>query len=168
MAGSVSIISEAIHSGIDLMAALIALFSVRTSGKPADEDHPFGHGKIENLSGTVEALLIFIAAAWIIYEAVQKFIHPEPVEMAALGVGSFCSRRDEFGVSQMLFRVGREPIHRPAADGWHLRPMSIHRRVMSAYALSGLDSVFSRYDITGSTRFAPWPSALLIIKRLMI
>ena len=70
MIGSVSVISEAIHSGVDLLAALIALFAVRTSGKPADEEHPFGHGKIENISGTVEALLIFVAAVWIIYEAV--------------------------------------------------------------------------------------------------
>jgi cation diffusion facilitator family transporter len=74
--GSVSVISEAIHSGMDLVAAIIAWFSVRTSSKPADDDHPFGHGKIENVSGTVEALLIFLAAVWIIYEAVEKFVRP--------------------------------------------------------------------------------------------
>ena len=59
---SVSIISEAIHSSIDLVAAIIAFFSVRISGTPADKEHPFGHGKIENVSGVIEAILIFIAS----------------------------------------------------------------------------------------------------------
>ena len=62
MIGSVSVISEAIHSGVDLLAAIIALFAVKKSAKPADDDHPFGHDKVENISGTVEALLIFLAA----------------------------------------------------------------------------------------------------------
>ncbi|MDH7479174.1 MAG: cation diffusion facilitator family transporter, partial [Syntrophomonadaceae bacterium] len=57
--GSVSITSEAIHSGLDLVAALIALFSVRLSSLPPDEQHRYGHGKIENVSGTIEAVLIF-------------------------------------------------------------------------------------------------------------
>jgi cation diffusion facilitator family transporter len=74
--GSVSVISEAIHSGVDLLAAIIALFAVKTSGKPADLHHPFGHGKVENISGTVEALLIFLAAGWIIYEAAKKLMNP--------------------------------------------------------------------------------------------
>ena len=77
--GSVSVISEAIHSGFDLLAALIALFSVRTSSRPADSDHPFGHGKIENVSGAIEALLIFLAAGWIIFEAVKKLLYPKPM-----------------------------------------------------------------------------------------
>jgi cation diffusion facilitator family transporter len=68
MIGSVSIMSEAIHSGVDLLAAIIATFSVKTSGIPADARHPFGHGKVENISGTIEAVLIFLAAIWIIYD----------------------------------------------------------------------------------------------------
>ncbi len=72
VSGSVSILSEGIHSGIDLVAALIALFAVRESGKPADSCHAYGHGKIENVSGTVEAALIFVAAIMIILEAIQK------------------------------------------------------------------------------------------------
>jgi cation diffusion facilitator family transporter len=56
---SVSVISEAIHSGMDLMAALIALFAVSKSDKPPDAEHQYGHGKIENLSGVIEAILIF-------------------------------------------------------------------------------------------------------------
>ena len=59
--GSVSVISEAIHSSMDLIAAVIAFFSVRISDTPADERHPYGHGKFENISGVLEALLIFVA-----------------------------------------------------------------------------------------------------------
>ena len=56
ISGSVSIISEAIHSSLDLVAAIIAFFAVKISGTPADERHPFGHGKVENVSGVIEAL----------------------------------------------------------------------------------------------------------------
>ena len=74
--GSVSIISEAIHSGMDLIASVIAFFSVRKSAIPADDDHAFGHGKYESISGMIEAILIFIAAVLIIREAVGKLIEP--------------------------------------------------------------------------------------------
>ena len=84
--GSVAVLSEAIHSGMDLVAALIAFFAVRASGQAADERHPYGHGKYENVSGTVEALLIAAAAAWIIYEAVRRLIDPQPVETPGWGV----------------------------------------------------------------------------------
>ena len=70
---SVSVISEAIHSMIDLVAAVIANYSVRKSGKPADEDHQYGHGKYENYAGVIEAILIFFAALIIIYESILKF-----------------------------------------------------------------------------------------------
>lgn len=121
--GSVSVISEAIHSGVDLIAAIIALYAVRTSSKPADAEHPFGHGKIENISGTVEALLIFMAAGWIIYESVNKFMHPKPMEMALLGVGvMFISAITNVFVSRMLFKVGKETDSVALqADAWHLR-----------------------------------------------
>ena len=59
LSGSVSVISEAIHSMMDLLAAVIAFFAVRISDNPADEEHPYGHGKFENVSGVIEALLIF-------------------------------------------------------------------------------------------------------------
>ena len=64
--GSVSIISEAIHSTMDLLAAIIAFFSVKVSDQPPDKQHPYGHGKFENISGVIEAILIFIASLWII------------------------------------------------------------------------------------------------------
>lgn len=121
--GSVSVISEAIHSAVDLLAATIALFSVKTSSIPADSRHPFGHGKIENISGTVEALLIFAAAVWIIVEAVKKLMDPEPIAAIGWGVGvMLASAAVNFGVSQMLFKVGRETDSIALqADAWHLR-----------------------------------------------
>jgi cation diffusion facilitator family transporter len=121
--GSVSVISEAIHSGIDLVAAAIALFAVRTANSPADRDHPYGHGKIENLSGTVEAILIFLAAAWIIYEAVHKLIASTPVEMPGLGIAVMAvSALANYLVSRMLFRVGKTTDSIALqADAWHLR-----------------------------------------------
>jgi cation diffusion facilitator family transporter len=121
--GSVSVISEAIHSAVDLLAAVIALVAVKRAGRPADAEHPYGHGKIENISGTIEALLIFGAAVWIIYEAVHKLRARQEVETVGLGVlvmlvsviaNSFVSRR--------LFKVGRETDSIALqADGWHLR-----------------------------------------------
>ncbi len=121
--GSVAVISEAIHSGIDLVAAGVALFAVRKSGKPADEEHPFGHGKIENLSGTFEALLIFVAAIWILYEAVEKLANPAPIETAVLGVGVMLfSAMVNTVVSQQLFKVGKQTDSIALqADAWHLR-----------------------------------------------
>jgi cation diffusion facilitator family transporter len=121
--GSVSVLSEAIHSGMDLIAALIAFFAVRIAGKAADEEHPFGHTKVENISAGVEALLIFVAAIWIIYEAVQKLIHPRPLETIGWGVGvMLISTIANLVISHQLFKVGRE-TDSPAliADGWHLR-----------------------------------------------
>lgn len=121
--GSVSVISEAIHSGMDLLAAIIAFFAVRKSGKPADEDHPFGHGKVENISGTVEAILIFIAACWIIFEAVRKLRNPEPMDDAWLGIAvMLISVVANIFVSMRLFKVGKETDSVALiADAWHLR-----------------------------------------------
>ena len=121
--GSVSVISEAIHSGIDLVAATIALFAVKTAGKPADKDHPYGHGKIENLSGMIEAILIFLAAGWIIYEAVRKLITSAPIKMPGIGIAVMAvSALANYFVSRMLFRVGRETDSMALqADAWHLR-----------------------------------------------
>jgi len=121
--GSVAVLSEAIHSAIDLVAAVIAFFAVRISGVEADERHPYGHGKFENVSGTVEALLIFGAAAWIIYEAVDKLRHPQAIEMPVWGVGvMLISALLNLFVSKRLFRVGRETDSVALqADAWHLR-----------------------------------------------
>ncbi len=109
ISGSVSIISEAIHSAMDLLAAVIAFFSVRVSDLPPDARHPYGHGKYENVSGVIEAVLIFIAAIWIIYEAVHKLIAPVPVENVGIGtVVMAVSAVVNFFVSRRLYKVAKE------------------------------------------------------------
>jgi cation diffusion facilitator family transporter len=121
--GSVAVLSEAIHSGIDLIAALIAWWAVKASAAPADDEHPFGHGKFENLSGVIEALLILAAAAWIAIEAIRKLLHPAGVEHLGLGVGIMAvSSIVNWFVSNWLMRVGHETDSIAlTADGWHLR-----------------------------------------------
>jgi len=121
--GSVSVISEAIHSGLDLLAALIALFSVRQSSRPPDETHRYGHGKIENVSALVEALLIFVAAVWIIAEAVQRLLRGGVVKELGLGLVIMgLSAVANAVVSTVLFRVARRHDSQALlADGLHLR-----------------------------------------------
>lgn len=81
--GSLGILAEAAHSGLDLVAALVTFLAVRVSGKPADESHLYGHGKVENLSALFETLLLLATCVWIIYEAYQRlFVHPVEVEVS--------------------------------------------------------------------------------------
>jgi len=74
LTGSLGILSEALHSGLDLVAAVITYFSVRISDKPADRNHHFGHGKIENLSALIETILLVITCVWIVYEATHRLV----------------------------------------------------------------------------------------------
>ncbi|MCL5257310.1 MAG: cation diffusion facilitator family transporter [Chloroflexi bacterium] len=120
--GSVSVIAEAIHSGIDLLAATIAFFAVRTSAKPPDAKYQYGRGKIENISGTVEAVLIFIAALLIVYESANKLINGFELPQVDLGlVAMAVSVVVNIVVSRQLFKVGKR-TESPAleADGHHL------------------------------------------------
>jgi cation diffusion facilitator family transporter len=121
--GSVAVVSEAIHSAVDLVAALIAWFAVTVAGKPADEDHPYGHGKVENISAVVEALLIVGASAWIIVEAVAKLSNPGTVHGAGWGFAVMgLSAGVNILVSTHLMRVGKEcDSIALQADAWHLR-----------------------------------------------
>jgi cation diffusion facilitator family transporter len=109
LSGSVSIIAEAIHSGIDLLAALIAFVCLRIAGRPADRDHPFGHGKVENVSGTIEAVLIFVAAIFIIYEAINRIITGAGVEYLGIGIAVMAiSVVVNIVVSRHLLRIARD------------------------------------------------------------
>jgi cation diffusion facilitator family transporter len=121
--GSVSIISEAIHSTIDLLAAIVAFFSIKISDKPADDIHPYGHGKIENISGVIESLLILVASFWIIIEAVKKIIVPGEVESIGLGfLVMFISSAINFIVSRKLYKVAKqEDSIALEADALHLK-----------------------------------------------
>ena len=74
---SLGILAEAAHSALDLMAAVMTLFAVRVADKPADKQHPFGHGKVENVSALFETLLLLATSGWIIYEAIHRLAAPE-------------------------------------------------------------------------------------------
>lgn len=123
ISGSVSIISEAIHSAMDLVAALIALFAVKKSDLPPDEHHPYGHDKIENVSGVIEALLILLAAGWIMVEAIGKLLNPSPIESIGWGVlVMVISALVNSVVSAYLYKVAREEESVAlAADALHLK-----------------------------------------------
>lgn len=123
LSGSVSIISEGIHSTMDLFAALVAYVSIKISSRPADEDHQYGHGKVENISGVIEALLIFAASFLILYEAIKKIINPEPIENAYLGVLVMgISALVNYFVSKKLYEVAKkEESIALEADALHLK-----------------------------------------------
>jgi len=115
LSGSLGILAEAAHSGLDLVAALITLVAVSISDRPADESHPYGHGKIENFSALIETLLLFLTCAWIIYEAVNRIffrdVHVDPslwtFLVVIISIGVDVSR------SRMLYRAARK--HRSQA-----------------------------------------------------
>lgn len=121
--GAVSLISEALHSGVDLIAALIAFWAVRKSVTPPDTEHDYGHGKYENLSAAVEALLIVAAAIGILYESVMKFAESRVPEMLGYGIAIMgISIVINFFVSHRLIQVARETGSQALeADGLHLR-----------------------------------------------
>jgi len=124
--GSVSIISEAIHSALDLVAAGIAFLAVRVSDKPADTEHPFGHGKYENISGVIEALLIFAAAIWIVFEALDKLLHVghlKPTNSLTIGiVVMLFSGLVNFFISRRLYKVAKQTDSVALeADALHLK-----------------------------------------------
>ena len=72
--GSLAILSEAAHSGLDLIATILTLFAVRVADRPADRDHHYGHAKVENLSALVETGLLLLTCLWIIYEALERLL----------------------------------------------------------------------------------------------
>src|SRR6185437_4015363 len=86
--GSLGLISEAAHSGLDLIAAVITFFSVGVSDKPADADHQYGHGKVENFSAFIETGLLLITCVWIVTEAIRRlFFHHVAIEPSAIAFG---------------------------------------------------------------------------------
>lgn len=122
LTGSVGLLSDALESTVNLVAAAVAIWALRLSDKPADHNHDFGHGKAEYMSSLVEGALIFVAAAAIIVSAIGRFIHPQPVE--SLGVGLLLS----LGASVLNLAVGLVLVHQGKkhrsitleADGHHL------------------------------------------------
>jgi cation diffusion facilitator family transporter len=94
--GSVAILTEAVHSSVDLVASIVAFASVRKSGEPADETHRYGHEKIENLSAAIEGMLILVGSAVIAFEAIRRLLSPShlqaiPVGWAVIGFSVFAN-----------------------------------------------------------------------------
>ena len=108
--GSLGILSEAAHSGLDLIAAVITFFSVRVSDKPADADHQYGHGKVENFSAFLETGLLFLTCVWIVYEAVRRlfFRHVEIEPGIAAFLVLFASMAVDFWRSRALGRIAEK------------------------------------------------------------
>jgi cation diffusion facilitator family transporter len=110
LTGSLGILAEAAHSGLDLVAALVTFLAVRVSAKPADHEHTYGHGKIENFSALVETMLLFVTCTWIIYEAVRRILHggveinPNVSAFLVMAVSIVV----DVSRSRMLYRVARK------------------------------------------------------------
>src|SRR5206468_4348263 len=105
--GSLGILSEAAHSGLDLVAAIITLFSVQVSDKPADAEHQYGHGKIENFSAFIETGLLLLTCIWIVYEAMERLfiLHVEIEPSLAAFAVMFFSMIVDFWRSRALGRI---------------------------------------------------------------
>jgi cation diffusion facilitator family transporter len=122
LTGSLGILAEAAHSGFDLLAAAMTYFAVRFSGKPADREHPYGHGKIESLSALFETLLLLGTCLWIIYAATNRLINRRiEVEVtfwsfAVMGISIVV----DISRSRMLYRAARKhKSHALEADALH-------------------------------------------------
>ena len=121
--GSIAIITDALHSAIDLMASVVARVSVQKADAPADEEHPYGHEKVENLGAVIEGMLILVGAGVIVYEATRRLVVGGDVESLGIGIAvvGFAGVAN-FAVSAFLYRRARE-LHSPALEGdaAHLR-----------------------------------------------
>jgi cation diffusion facilitator family transporter len=123
LTGSIALITEAIHSAVDLVASVVAFFSVRKADQPADEDHLYGHAKVENLAAALEGVLIVLGAAVIIFESVRRLADPPELDTIGVGIGVIAaSMVVNLAVSTWLYRQGRV-TDSPALEGdaAHLR-----------------------------------------------
>lgn len=159
--GSVSVISEAIHSGVDMIAAFIAYLSVRTSSQPPDTEHAFGHGKVEDIAGVVEAALILAAALLIIWEAAGRLVHGGTTDDVSLGIViMFISTLVNFAVGWKQMQVAR------ATESIALEADAVHHNtdVLTSFGIfAGLVAI----KITGQAWIDPVFAiavALLILK----
>ena len=147
LTGSIAILTEAVHSAIDLIASLIALVSVRKADEPADEDHPYGHEKAENVAAGAEAMLILLGATIIVVEAIRRLINGSEVESVGIGIAIIAlSIVANLVVSAYLYRRARA-LESPALEGdaAHLRADAL----TSVAVLVGLILV----EVTGEASF---------------
>jgi cation diffusion facilitator family transporter len=144
LTGSVAIITEAVHSAVDLVASVVAYFSVRKAEEPADRSHPYGHEKVENLAAALEGVLIVLGAAIIIYEAINKLSSGAHVDKLGLGIGVIAfSAAVNFAISGYLYGQAKL-TDSPALEGdaAHLRTDAITSLgVLVALALVAITGV---------------------------
>ncbi|MGH2942042.1 MAG: cation diffusion facilitator family transporter [Solirubrobacteraceae bacterium] len=149
LTGSVAIITEAMHSSIDLVASFVAYVSVRKADKPADAEHPYGHDKIENLAAAIEAMLILVGSGVIVFESVRRLASGSEVHSLGIGIAVIAfSIVANVVVSTVLARRARE-TDSPALEGdaAHLRTDA----ATSAAVLVGLVLV----ELTGAVWLDP-------------
>jgi cation diffusion facilitator family transporter len=145
--GSIAIVTEAVHSTIDLVASVIAFVSVRKADVPADAEHPYGHEKVESLAATIEGMLILVGAGIIVYEATRRLVTGAEIELLGVGIAVMgFSVLANLVVSTILYRQAAAHDS-PALEGdaAHLRTDAM----TSAGVLVGLALV----EITGSAAF---------------
>ena len=124
--GSIAILTEAVHSLIDLVASVVAFVSVRKADEPADAEHPYGHEKVESLAATIEGMLILVGAGIIVYEATHRLVVGSEVESLGVGIAVMgFSVLANLGVSTVLSRQAQGA--RIAGAGGRRRPPA-HRR----------------------------------------
>jgi cation diffusion facilitator family transporter len=121
--GSVALLTEAVHSSIDLVASIVAFFSVRKAGEPADETHRYGHEKVENLAGAIEGVLILVGSAVIAFEAIRRLIGHGRVHTVGFGIAVVSvSTIVNLVVSTLIARTARDTDSAALqADAAHLR-----------------------------------------------
>jgi cation diffusion facilitator family transporter len=155
--GSIAILTEAVHSGIDLLASVVAFFSVRKAEEPPDPSHPYGHEKVENLTAALEGVLILVGAAVIIFESVRRLITPSTVDTLGVGIAVVAlSAVANFGVSAYLYRQAAA-TESPALEGdaAHLRTDAF----TSLGVLVGLVLV----KVTGAERLDPITALVIAV-----
>jgi len=153
--GSLGILSEAAHSGLDLVAAGVTLFAVRLSAVPPDAKHPYGHGKVENLSALAETALLLLTCVWIIYEAVDRlFFHPREVDASLWAVGVMVvSIVVDFSRSRMLLAAAKK--HNSQA----LEADALHFSTdiwSSLVVLAGLGALALAEHVAPDSALKPW------------
>ncbi len=150
--GSISILAQTADSFLDFIAVVIAFFAISLAAKPADEEHPFGHGKIENISAVVQAVLIFTAGGLIIYSAVNRIVSKATIEMTEAGIGimvvsivvSILLSRHLLKVSRATDSLALEAIgHNIAADVYSAAGVLVGLVVIRLTGLIILDPIIA-------------------------
>jgi cation diffusion facilitator family transporter len=167
LSGSLGVLSDAAHSGLDMVGSALTFFSVQVSDRPADEDHTYGHGKFENFSSFGEVLLMAVSSGWIIWEAIQRILHhgkelqglgwPVAVVVCSIGVDYWRSRR----LRAVAERTGSSAL---ATDAFHFAS-----DIWSSLAvLCGLGASWlgARYGV-GALRYAD-PLAAVVVSLLIL